>query len=83
MNHLLPLTLYNFKSDYNIGNNIFKTNINIQDKTFNKRIDYINDNTLRKAFIGKNNKLQKELYLKNITFSNGSIPVLRKNDISN
>ena len=83
MNHLLPLILYNFKSDYNIGNNIFKTNINIQDKTFNKRIDYINDNTLRKAFIGKNNKLQKELYLKNITFSNGSIPVLRKNDISN
>lgn len=78
MNHLLPLIIYNFNSNCNIGDNIFKTNINILDKTFNKRINYINDNTLKKAFLAKNNKLQKDLYLKNITFSNGSIPVLRK-----
>ena len=82
MNHLLPLTIYNFNSNCNIGNEIFSTNINIFNSTFDKRRNYLNDNTLKKAFCKKNNKLQKELFLKDNTFNNGSIPVLRKKNIS-
>jgi cell division protein FtsB len=82
MNHLLPLIIYNFNSNCNIGNDIFSTNINIFNSTFDKRRNYLNDNTLKKAFLKKNNKLQKELFLKDNTFNNGSIPVLRKKNIS-
>ena len=82
MDHLLPLILFNFNSNCNIGNNIFTTNINIVDNKFNKRNNFLNDTTLKKAFLGKNNKLQKELYMKNFIFSNGSIPILRKKDFS-
>jgi cell division protein FtsB len=82
VNHLLPLILYNFNSNCNIGNEIFSTNINIFNSTFDKRRNYLNDNTLKKAFFKKNNKLQKELFLKDNTFNNGSIPVLRKKNIS-
>ena len=82
MNHLLPLTIYNFNSNCNIGNEIFSTNINIFNSTFDKRRNYLNDNTLKKAFFKKNNKLQKELFLKDNNFNNGSIPVLRKKNIS-
>jgi N-terminal acetyltransferase B complex non-catalytic subunit len=82
VNHLLPLILYNFNSNCNIGNEIFSTNINIFNSTFDKKRNYLNDNTLKKAFFKKNNKLQKELFLKDNTFNNGSIPVLRKKNIS-
>jgi len=82
MNHLMPLTIYNFNSNCNIGNSIFSTNINIFNSSFDKRRNYLNDNTLKKAFFKKNNKLQKELFLKDNTFNNGSIPVLRKKNIS-
>ena len=82
MNHLLPLIIYNFNSNCNIGSDIFSTNINIFNSTFDKRRNYLNDNMLKKAFVKKNNKLQKELFLKDNTFNNGSIPVLRKKHIS-
>ena len=82
MNHLLPLIIYNFNSNCNIGNEIFSTNINIFNSTFDKRRNYLNDNTLKKAFFKKNNKLQKELFLKDNTFNNGYIPVLKKKNIS-
>ena len=82
MNHLLPLIIYNFNSNCNIGSDIFSTNINIFNSTFDKRRNYLNDNMLKKAFVKKNNKLQKELFLKDNTFNNGSIPVLRKKNIS-
>ena len=82
MNHLLPLIIYNFNSNCNIGSDIFSTNINIFNSTFDKRRIYLNDNILKKAFIKKNNKLQKELFLKDNTFNNGSIPVLRKKNVS-
>ena len=82
INNLLPLVINNFNSNFNIGDNVFKTNINIYDKTFNKNISYFNDNFLRKAFLKKNRKLQKELYIKNNTFSHGVIPILRKINLS-
>ena len=82
MNRLLPLIIYNFNSNCNIGNDIFSTNINIFNSTFDKRKNYLNDNLLKKAFVKKNNKLQKELFLKDNAFNNGFVPVLRKKNIS-
>ena len=78
MNHLLPLITFNFNSNCNLGNNIFATNINIFDKTFNKTYKHLNDNILKKSFVQKNNKLQTDLFIKNDTLLNGAIPVLRK-----
>ena len=78
MNHLLPLITFNFNSNCNLGNNIFTTNINIFDKTFNKTYKHLNDNILKKSFVQKNNKLQTDLFIKNDTLLNGAIPVLRK-----
>ena len=78
MNHLIPIITFNFNSNCNLGNNIFSTNINIFDKTFNKTYKHLNDEVLKKSFYGKNNKLQKDLFIKNDVLFNGSIPVLRK-----
>jgi hypothetical protein len=78
MNHLLPIITFNFNSNCNLGNNIFKTNINIFDKTFNKTYKHLNEKILYNSFLGKNNKIQKDLYMKNDILFNGSIPVLRK-----
>ena len=85
MNYLLPLIYSNFNSNYNIGkNNIFTTNLNIIDRTFNKTYKYLNDKILRKAFVGKDNKLYVELYMDKILKNNfcNSIPVLRRNNSS-
>ena len=85
MNYLLPLIYSNFNSNYNIGkNNIFTTNLNIIDRTFNKTYKYLNDKILRKAFVGKDNKLCVELYMDKILKNNfcNSIPVLRRNNSS-
>ena len=78
MNHLLPIITFNFNSNCNLGNNVFKTNINIFDKTFNKTYKHLNEKMLYNSFLGKNNKIQKDLYMKNDILFNGSIPVLRK-----
>ena len=78
MNHLIPIITFNFNSNCNLGNNIFSTNINIFDKTFNKTYKHLNDEVLKKSFYGKNNKLQKDLFIKKDVLFNGSIPVLRK-----
>jgi hypothetical protein len=56
MNYLMPMISFNFRSNCNIGNAIFKTNINIIDKKFNTTQNYLNDIFLKKAFLGKNNK---------------------------
>ena len=82
MNYLIPIITFNFKSNCNLGNYIFKTNINIFDKNFNKTERHLNDDILKKAFFGKNNKLQKDLFIKTKALFDGTIPVLRKKDIS-
>ena len=80
MNHLIPIITFNFNSNCNLGNNIFSTNINIFDKTFNKTYKHLNDDILKKSFFGKNNKLQQDLFIKKDALFNGSIPVLRKSN---
>ena len=80
MNHLIPIITFNFNSNCNLGNNIFSTNINIFDKTFNKTYKHLNDEILKKSFFGKNNKLQQDLFIKKDALFNGSIPVLRKSN---
>ena len=79
MNRLIPLITFNFDSNCNLGNNVFTTNINIFDKSFNKTHKHLTDDILKKSFFGKNNKLQKDLFIRNDILFNGSIPVLRKN----
>ena len=82
MNYLLPLITFNFNSNCNLGKNVFKTKINIFDKNFNKTEKHLNDDILKKSFFGKNNKLQKDLFIKTNVLFDGTIPVLRKKDIS-
>ena len=80
MNRLIPLITFNFDSNCNIGNNVFTTNINIFDKSFNKTYKHLTDDILKKSFLKKNNKLQKDLFVRSDILFNGSIPVLRKNN---
>jgi len=80
MNHLLPIITFNFNSNCNLGNNIFSTNINIFDKNFNKTNKHLNDNILKRSFFGKDNKLQRDLFIKNDVLFDGTIPVLRKSE---
>ena len=82
MNYLSPLIYSNFNVNCNIGkNNIFTTNVNIIDRSFNKTHNYLNDKILKRAFIRKNNKLSAELYIdKNLKNNFGNvIPVLKRN----
>ena len=48
-------------------------------KSFNKTYKHLTDDILKKSFLKKNNKLQKDLFIRNDILFNGSIPVLRKN----
>ena len=78
MKHLMPLITLNFNNIDNIGKEIFKTNLNIIDNQFSRNQNYLNDHILRNAFID-NNKYYKNLHVNAKTsFSNSSIPVLRK-----
>ena len=78
MKHLMPLITLNFNNKDNIGKEIFKTNLNIIDKNFTSNQNYLNDKILKNAFID-NNKYYKNLHMNAKTsFSNASIPVLRK-----
>ena len=78
MNYLLPLISINFNSSSNIGKDLFKTNLNIVNKKFNLNETFLNDQTLRNAFVDKKNRFYKDvLNPKRIKFSS-SIPVLKK-----
>jgi hypothetical protein len=84
MNHLLPLITINFRSNCNLSKlskDVFCTNLNIVDRQFNKNKFFLKDKYLRKAFLGKNNKIKPDLCA---DVSNGnnccnSIPILRRN----
>ena len=85
MNYLTPLIYPNFNVNFNVSkNNIFATNLNIIDRSFNKAYNYLNDKLLKRAFIRKNNKLSAELYMdKKIKNNFGNIiPILKRNNSS-
>ena len=77
LKYLMPLININFNNNCNIGNNIFETNLNVIHRKFNSTQNYLNDNILKRAFIGKNNKLKTDLIINKNNFSN-SIPMLKK-----
>ena len=81
MNHLMPIITFNFKSNCNLGNTLFKTNLNIIDKRFNATQNYLNDIYLKKAFLGKNNKTLNIFNgeKRNNNFSL-CVPILRKHN---
>ena len=81
MKNLLPLITLNFNSNCNLGNNIFTTNLNLIDLKFNPTDHYLNDKLLRRAFLGKNNRIRPEFFVYRKYKNNfcNSIPVLRKN----
>ena len=82
MNYLLPIITFNYNSNFSLRNDIFKTNINIFDKNSNKTEKHLNDDILRKSFLGKNNKLQRDLFIKTHSIFNGTVPAFREKDIS-
>ena len=74
----MPLITLNFNNKDNIGKELFKTNLNIIDKNFSMNQNYLHDKLLKNAFID-NHKYYKDLHVNSKTsFSNNSIPVLRK-----
>ena len=78
MKYLLPLISINFNSSSNIGKNLFKTNLNILNKKYNLSETFLNDETLRNAFLDKKNKLYKDISNPRRTQFSSSVPVLRK-----
>ena len=81
MNHLMPILTLNFKSNCNLGNTLFATNLNLIDKNFNSTQKFLNDDCLKKAFLGKNHKLLNEFRVdKRNNKINFSIPLLRKHN---
>ena len=79
MKYLLPLVTLNVNASCNIGNTIFKTNLNLINRRFNSTEKYLNDKVLRQAFLGKNNKLNNNLgKSRTLSVFSNSIPVLRK-----
>ena len=78
MKYLLPIINLNFNATCNIGNNIFKTNLNVINKQFNQTNNFLNDEYLRRAFVGKSNRLKSNLNLRNLTsYYNNSIPIMK------
>ena len=80
MKYLLPIVNINFNATSNVGEGIFKTNLNIINNKFNQTQNFLNDNYLKRAFVGKNNKLKSNLNPKNLSsyFSN-CIPIMKNN----
>ena len=81
MNYLTPIVNLNLNSNCNIGENIFKTNLNVISKNFNRTGNYMSDSILRKAFVGKNNKIRNDLVCRSTSsnyYNNVSIPILKK-----
>ena len=83
MKYLLPLTNINFNSSSNIGKNLFKTNLNKINKKFNLSETFLNDETLRNAFLDKKNKIYQDISNPRRTQFSSSIPVLKKFKQSN
>ena len=79
LKYLMPLINLNFNNNCNIGNNIFETNLNVIHRKFNSTQNYLNDNILKRAFIGKNNKLKTDLIINKNNFTY-SIPMLKKSN---
>lgn len=81
LKYLMPLINLNFNNNCNIGNDIFETNLNVIHRKFNSTQNYLNDNILKRAFIGKNNKIKNDLIVNksNFNFTN-SIPMLKKSN---
>ena len=79
MKYLLPLVSLNLNASCNVGNNLFETNLNLINRKYNMTEKYLKDPALRRAFLGKNNKIKNQLAKSSTSsmFSN-SIPVLRK-----
>ena len=77
MKHLLPLVTINFNYKDNIGKELFKTNLNIINKNYSLNKNYLQDRTLKNAFM-ENNKYYNDLHAYKTSYINPSIPVLRK-----
>ena len=77
MKHLLPLVTINFNYKDNIGKELFKTNLNIINKNYSMNKNYLQDKTLKNAFMD-NNKYHQDLSAHKTFYINSSIPVLRK-----
>ena len=81
MKYLLPIVNLNFNSSCNIGEGVFKTNLNVISNRFNQTQNFLNDTYLRKAFVEKSNRLKSDLHIKNLnTYCFNSIPIM-KNEI--
>ena len=78
MKHLLPLVTINFNCKDNVGKELFKTNLNIINKNYNMNKNYLQDKTLKNAFMDSNNKYHHDLHVHKTSNINSSIPVLRK-----
>ena len=79
MNYLKPLLNFNYKTNV-FGNSLFKTNLNIIGKNYNSSRNYLNNDYLKKACSGKNNKMLNRFFSDNIKYNNFcfSIPNLRE-----
>jgi len=77
MKYLLPLVTINFNYKDNIGKELFKTNLNIINKNYSANKNYLQDKTLKNAFMD-NNKYHNDLHAYKTSYINPSIPVLRK-----
>lgn len=78
MKYLLPIVSLNLNSSCNIGNNLFETNLNLINRRYNMTEKYLHDPCLRRAFVGKNNKISSDLNKNIVSKFSNSIPVLRK-----
>ena len=78
MKHLLPLVTINFNYKDNIGKELFKTNLNIINKNYSMNKNYLQDKTLKNAFMDNNNKYHNDLHVYKTSYIKSSIPVLRK-----
>ena len=76
--HLLPLVTINFNYKDDIGKELFKTNLNIINKNYSMNKNYLQDKTLKNAFMDNNNKYHNDLHFYKTSYINSSIPVLRK-----
>lgn len=79
MKYLLPIVSLNINSHHSIGNGIFETNLNLITKKTKVNERYLKDHELKKAFLGKNNKLEMELMKGNTSYCfTNSIPIMKK-----
>jgi len=78
MNCLKPLLSFNYKTNL-FGSSLFKTNVNIIGKNYNSPKNYLNNDILKKAVSGKNNRMLNRFFSDD--FNNNfcfSIPNIRE-----